>query len=143
MTFDNPFLAFAETIAPARKRRQKIVSRRETARQEKALRERDQLFRAYKHHRKNEINALVAGLYGPDAQTLLDFLAKPHSASDLVEHVQSGPWRDADADTRFLVFALIDAAITRQRERQGLPPFDDPLPDEPLSAFLELKAWLR
>jgi hypothetical protein len=39
--------------------------------------------------------------------------------------MRSGPWRAADANTRFLILTLVDAAIIRLREAAELPPFDD------------------
>jgi hypothetical protein len=69
----------------------------------------------------------------------------PDSESALIALVKRGPWRTADADARFQVLALIDAAIVTLRERAGLPPIDDALPwtDEPLTAFQVIREMLR
>jgi hypothetical protein len=63
----------------------------------------------------------------------------------LLAFVKQGPWREADSDTRFEILALVDTAIVRLRERDGLAPFDDGLPwsDQPPGAFLMLREWLR
>ena len=45
-------------------------------------------------------------------------------------------------DVRFEILALVDAVIMQGRERMGLMPFDDALPDQPLNAFLILRAQL-
>ena len=45
------------------------------------------------------------------------------------------PWYGADSDTRFQVLRLIDMALVQLRERHGLPPFNDALPDEPPTVF--------
>ena len=67
------------------------------------------------------------------------------AAAALIALVKRGPWRTADADTRFEVLALIDAAIVTLRERAGLPPIDDTLPwtDEPLTVFQVIREMLR
>ena len=123
----NPFLAFAETVAPPRKSRRQVVKKEQAA-----LEERDHLFRLYKRQRKDDVAKLLAGPYGANAKELFEFLKgiDLHDAHELIERVHSGPWHAADADTRFTILAVIDAELTRSRERNGLDPFDDPLPDE-------------
>jgi hypothetical protein len=136
----NPFAAFGETLAPTRKPR----ARKTTRQEEKAQQERDRLSLAHRRWRKESIDALLSGPHGGVAQALLDFLE--HMESDehgLIEHVQSGPWRDADADARFLVLVLVDAAVIRLRERAGLVPFDDPLHDEESNTFLTIRKLLQ
>ncbi|HEX9321795.1 MAG TPA: hypothetical protein VF913_06700 [Xanthobacteraceae bacterium] len=142
MTSSNPFEAFGEANAHRVKPRR--VTEKQKARQEAALRERDQLFRAHERRRKDEIAALLAGPYGAAAAALVEFLDHMNeAATGLIELVRSGPWRDADEDTRFLVILLIDRALVRSRERRGLPSFDDPMPDEEPDAFLQLREFLR
>jgi xanthine/CO dehydrogenase XdhC/CoxF family maturation factor len=140
-TISNPFAAFADRHA--RKPRPRRVSEKEAARREKAAEERAQLSAAHRRWRKDQIAALLAGPHG--AQALVEFLNSMdlQAEPELLEHVRSGPWHDADEDTRFLILVIIDAALVRLRERQGMPPFDDPLPGEAPSAFLELQEWLR
>ena len=65
------------------------------------------------------------------------------SPNALVEYVRADSWHSADADTRFLVLHLISAAIVQLRERNGLPPFDDPLFGQPPNVFLILRELLR
>jgi hypothetical protein len=144
MTSDNPFTAFGEALAPARKPRREGVSAREAARRAKALQERDRLSLAHRRWRKEAFDALLNGPHGAAARTLIAFL--DHMQSDergLVELVQSGPWRDADADTRFLILVLVDAAAIRLRERAGLAPFDDPLRDKESNMFLTIRKLLQ
>jgi hypothetical protein len=143
MTSENPFAAFAERHA--RKPRPRRVSEKEAARREKALEEREQLSAAHRRWRKDQIAALLAGSHGADAKALVKFLEDmgPHSEPKLLERVRSGPWCDTDEDTRFLILVIVDAALVRMRERQSMPPFDDPLPGEASNAFLELREWLR
>jgi hypothetical protein len=54
-----------------------------------------------------------------------------------------GPWCSADADTRFEILALINAAITTLRGWHGLPSFDDPLSDQEPTGFLVIRELLR
>jgi hypothetical protein len=61
----------------------------------------------------------------------------------LLALVKRGPWRSADADTRFEILSIADTAMVGLRERHELPPFDDPLFDATPSAFLTLREWLR
>jgi hypothetical protein len=139
MTSNNPFAAFGETLAPTKKPR----ARKTTRQEEKAQQDRDRLSLAHHRWRKESIDALLSGPHGGAAQALLDFLEHMESdARGLIEHVQSGPWRDADQDARFLVLVLVDAAIIRLRERDGLIPFDDPL-DEEKSAYLHIRELLQ
>jgi hypothetical protein len=57
--------------------------------------------------------------------------------------VRSGPWRDADDDARFLILALVDAAIIRLRKRDNLVPFDDPIGAEEFNTFLTIRKMLQ
>jgi hypothetical protein len=136
----NPFAAFGEALAPTRKPRRT----REAKPREKALQERECLSEAHRRWRKEGVAALLTGPHGAAARALLDFLDRmqPDNEHDLIELVQSGPWRDADADTRFLILALVDAAIIRLRERDDLVPFDDPI-DAEESTFLIIRKMLQ
>jgi hypothetical protein len=137
----NPFAAFGETLAPTKKPRRKA---RDAARQDKEQQERERLSEAHRRWRKEAIDALLNGPLGAAARALVDFL--DHMQSDergLIELVQSGPWRGADADTRILILVLVDAAIIHLRERAGLVPFDDPLRDEESNTFLTIRKLLQ
>jgi transcriptional regulator with XRE-family HTH domain len=61
----------------------------------------------------------------------------------LVEFVRAAGWERTDADTKFEVLSLINAAITALRERAELPPIDDALPDENPTAFLVVREMFR
>lgn len=98
----------------------------------------------WRQWRQERIATLLAGPYSADAQALVQFLDDLSSAAELIEFVKRGRWRQADADTRFLIASLIDIAIVEVREIRGLPPFDDALPfsDEPLTAFEQIREIL-
>jgi hypothetical protein len=61
----------------------------------------------------------------------------------LVEFVRAAGWARVDADTKFEVLSLINAAFTALRERAELPPFSDPLPGEESTAFLILREMFQ
>ena len=60
----------------------------------------------------------------------------------LINLVKAGPWSNASPDVRFEILALVDAVIFKRRERMGIAPFDDGLPDQPHNIFLILRAHL-
>jgi hypothetical protein len=141
----NAFLELAERqISTPRKARERAAGKRAKTRAERALTKRDQEFRRWQRWHYERCDALLAGPYSEAARGLIGLLEELtlDSAPQLIEHVRSGPWACADSDTRFLVLALVDGAITALRERNGMPSFDDPLPGAPLNAFLILRELL-
>jgi hypothetical protein len=142
------FLDFAEqqqTPAPVRARQRAAAKRREKAK-EKALTERDDLFRLWKHWRRERLEALLTGPYGAKAQALLAFL-QTMSLDDgpqLIELARAGDWHRTSCDTRFEILSLINTALTALREQHGLPPFDDGIPpDEEPTAFIIIREMFR
>lgn len=112
---------------------------------DKALAERDLLMRLWKRWRQDTTNTMLEGPYAVAIQTLIDFLETltlPQEAR-LVNFVKAGPWQTAPKDVRFLVLRLIDAKLIALREKQELPPFDDALPGEPLTAFQQIRDFIR
>jgi hypothetical protein len=140
----NAFTDLAERqISAPVKARQRAAEKRVTRKQEKALAERAAQFRNWKREQRERIEALLAGPYGGAAQAPLAFLdtLALDQAPALVALVKAGPWREADADTRYRVLSLISAAIVAVREQHDLPPFDDPLPPR-TNAFLTIRSYL-
>jgi hypothetical protein len=127
----NAFLDLADRqlTAPAKRR---MNSAAERARN-KALAERDKLLMFWLEHCRRQREELLAGPYGEAAHELVALIDHMtlDQGSELIALVEHGPWRMADADTRFIVLHLIDGSIARLRERHGLAPFDDSLDDEP------------
>jgi hypothetical protein len=111
-------------------------------RQQKALAEQRYEFRQWKRRRRERVEALLAGPYAEPVRALLAFLKTMTGPTALINFVTAGPWADAGADVRFEILALVDAVIVQRRERMGLMPFDDSLPDQPENAFLILRAQL-
>ena len=125
----------------------KAILRAVEKRRQKRLKERDQLFRLWQKWHKERKAALLAGEWGEAAQELADFLEQMslEDAPALVSLVASGPWREANNDTRFLVLEIISHRIIYVRETNGLDPFDDSLPwsdDEP-TAFEIIREHLQ
>ena len=85
---------------------------------------------------------MFAGPYAEPTQALLAFLKTMTGPTALLDFIKAGPWCDADADVRFEILALVDAAIIQRRERMGLPPFDDALPHQSPNTFLILREQL-
>jgi hypothetical protein len=140
------FLDFAEqqTPAPVKARQRAAEKHREKAK-EKALAERDDLFRVWKRWRHERLEALLAGPYGESVRELLTFLQTMSldDGSRLIEFVRASDWHRADPDTRFEILSLINAALTTLREQHGLPPFDDALPGEEPTASLIIREVLK
>jgi hypothetical protein len=142
------FLDLAERqIAAPRKARMRAAEVRAArkAAADEALAERGEMFRRWKRWRKERVAAVLSGPHSDAARELAGFLESMTLADEaaLLALVKQGPWREADGDTRFEILALVNAAIVRLRERDGLAPFDDPLPVAPPSAVLMLRGWLR
>jgi hypothetical protein len=140
------FLDFAEQQTPAAvKARQRAATKRREKAKEKALGERDDLFRLWERQRRERIEALLVGPHGARARALIAFV-QTMSLDDgpqLIEFVRTGNWHHADPDTQFEILSLINTAITALRERAGLLPLDDALPDEEPTAFLVLREMFR
>jgi hypothetical protein len=130
-----------QTSAP-RKARERAAEKRAQTRAEKALTEREQQFALWRKWRRERCEGLLASPYATAAHALLELLDNIglDDAERLVAHVRAGPWCSADSDTRFLILTTIDNAIVELRERNNLPPFDDPLDDT--NVFLILREVL-
>ena len=142
----NAFLEFAEKQTPASvKARQRAAEKRRTTESKKALAERDDLFRLWKRWRRERLETLLAGPHGDAARELVAFLQAMtlDDGAQLVELVCAAGWGHTDADTKFEILSLINAAITALRERAKLPPFDDPLPDAAPTTFLIIRELFR
>lgn len=136
-------LADEQIVNPVKSRMKAAQTRAERKRQ-KALQERDILFRQWtKWHREHKQELLTGRFSGP-ATALCEFLESMtiEDGAALIDLVSRGPWRSTDKDTKFTVLSLIDHAICYLRKREGLYPIDDPLPGEEDSVFLCIKAVL-
>jgi len=142
MTSSDPFAEFADqAIAAPRKRQLHAAAERK---RQAVLEERSRMFRLWKKWHRERVVKPLAGPYSAAARELADFLEMMSltSGSELIELVHRGPWRGADHVTQFEILRLIDGALAHLRERDGLPPFDDALPGEPLTVFQIIRAEL-
>ena len=136
----NAFLELAERqiVAPVKARGRALEKRN------RKLEESQRLFR---HWQNKRLEQLLAGHHSEAARDLVHFLENMQPADEpaLIQKIGRGAWRQADGDARFAALHLIDIAIARVREQQGLPPFDDPLPwldDDPEPIFRIIKEML-
>jgi hypothetical protein len=91
----------------------------------------------YRRHKARERDELVNGPYGAKVGSLLAFLkAMTPDSSDALVTIAGAAWiKSADLNTRYLILGIIADAIMKLRIRNGLPPFDDAIFDEPKTAF--------
>jgi hypothetical protein len=142
----NLFLNVADQqISAPVKARQRAADRRMQARLDKDEADRERLMKAWCAVQQRQIDDALVGPYGAQVTALLAFLKELtlEREAELVGFVQADSWHHADPDTRFLAMRLVGGRLATLRENAGLPPFDDPLPDEPPSTFLRIREWLR
>jgi hypothetical protein len=106
---------------------------------EKELADNAYLLRAWKKYRAEELSEALAGVHRDVMTRLMAYLEKLHSARELVEFIESINWGAIGTRTRATALHETSQAICRLRESQNLPPFDDPLWDAPLNAFLRIR----
>jgi hypothetical protein len=142
----NLFLDIADQqIAAPIKARQQAADRRAQARIDKDEADRQRLMRAWCAVQQRQIDDALVGPYGAQIAALLAFLKELslEREAELVEFIRAGTWQSADPDTRFLVMRLVGSELAKLREEAGLEPFDDPLPGDPPSVFLQVREMLR
>jgi hypothetical protein len=113
-------------------------------RKEQELADNAHLLRAWKRWHHEQLEETLNGPHGPAVAQVMAFLRhmKPDSAPALIALLREFDWSQMDADVRAVVLFEINQAITRLRERAGLVPIDDALPDQRLNAFLLIKEHL-
>jgi hypothetical protein len=134
----NPFLALAERQTPAPvKARERAADKRRSKRLQRAEDEQRKLSSYYRAHRRQELEAALAGEDGAKLQALTAQLTTLtlDTIPELAAFV-APPWHSA----AFIARRLVSETIIRLRERSGLEPFDDPLPGEPATPEQELRA---
>jgi hypothetical protein len=108
---------------------------------EKALRERDRLYRNYRAAKKRQHEELFElPLYGSSLKVFNSTLRRfgINDADKMVAFVQreASIWiRPAPEDIRAAALEMVGYRIVRIRQRAGLVPYDDPLPDEEPDVF--------
>jgi hypothetical protein len=138
----NPFLDLFERQAPSPI---KARARASDARRSKSAQNNEEQHKlsAYcRVHRQQELNDALAGDDGTKLQALiaqLDVLTL-ETIPQLAAFVRANGWHSAAATTLFMARLLASETIVRLREKNGLAPFDDPLPGEPATPEQGLRA---
>jgi hypothetical protein len=112
--------------------------------EEKALEERSHLYRRYR-----KAQAAYRKELFEKHPKLAEFAQHLHryqitNAAELIAHVREvvrEGWLTS-SELRVEALSLVDERIIAIREKAGLPPFDDPLPDQPDKAFQAIKREL-
>lgn len=122
---------------------------RASAAADKALDERDRAYRRYRTIKKAEFTRLCADPQWGErlrkfAATLGHFGIE--DADTMIAYVQrEASWlrQEAPDDIRFAALQSVDRRIVRIRQRAGLAPFDDPLPNGDDDVWQLCKRGLR
>jgi hypothetical protein len=117
-----------------------ITKSRKRTKDEK-LAETRELSRAWKIYQQERLDAALASAHGvvvAELMVLLDRL-ELNSAATLLDAVRRTDWSDVSYDIRLTLLHQVNQAITRLRERNGMPAIDDPLPDQPDNVFRRIK----
>jgi hypothetical protein len=145
---DDPFAVLAaEQISAPVKARQRAVQTRAERRQAKAQSDKEVLAASWRYWHDKQVKALQSGHYGEHAATVTGFLEimTLEDGNRLVELIEQGPWREADAESKYLLLGLIGRRITYLRQAEGWPVFDDSIPfsaEEP-TAFETIRKVLQ
>jgi hypothetical protein len=143
----NAFLEHGDkyTPNPVKSRMRAVETRRQRAMQ-KALVERDILFRQWKKWREQRKQDLLQGAHGTAVTHLIDFLdgMAIEDEAALIAVIKDGPWLQSDSEVRFQVLSLVDNYLINLRDKAHLPPFDDSVPfsDATPTAFENIRALL-
>jgi hypothetical protein len=102
------------------------------------------LLRAWRRWHAEQLEETLNGPHGAAVARIIAFLKgmEPQSAPALITLLHEFDWSQMDADVRFVILHETNQAITRLRERSGLPPIDDPLPGQRENAFRLIREHL-
>jgi len=89
----------------------------------------------WRRYHAEQLEQALAGIHSDVMKRLMAQLEDLRSARALVDFIAAQDWESVDADTRAIALFEINRAIAALRERQKLPPINDPLPGEPLTAL--------
>ena len=124
------------------------VQKRRAAAQKRILaklaEDKTELGKRWRKWRRELFDAVLAGPYGDAARatvTVLETLTLENT-DELVTTIAAGPWAAAPASARSVLLSAVDMALVTARERAGLAPFSDPLPDMPPGAFQTIRKLL-
>jgi hypothetical protein len=89
----------------------------------------------WRRYSAEQLEQALAGIHSDVMKRLMAQLEDLRSARALVDFIAAQDWESVDADTRAIALFEINRAITALGERQKLPPINDALQGEPLTAF--------
>jgi hypothetical protein len=116
--------------------------KRRTAAQEQKYVDEARLLRVWRQRHAEELEEALAGPDGAlvsELMVLLDQL-ELNSAAALLDFIQRSDWNSVSYDTRLVVLHQVNDTITKMRERNGLPPFDDGLPGSRDNVFRVIRS---
>lgn len=139
-------ISVAQTPAPVRRKMERDVERAMKKRDaEKELADEGRQARVFTAWKRAQRDALCAGPHGREVKGLISFMRTMtlSSAPALLGMVERATfWRSMSIDERFALLGVLNAGIAACRERNGLPPLDDALWDQPPKAFHQFKTML-
>jgi hypothetical protein len=117
--------------------------KRKTAK-EQELADNAHLLRAWRQWHREQLEEVLAGPHGAAVALVFGFLdgMGPQSTPALIALLDQHDWSQIDHNVRYVLLHETNQAITRLRERAGLAPIDDALPDQRPNAFLLIKDLL-
>jgi len=116
------------------------MRRRSKTEEDKALRENAYLLRRWNKFHAEQLEETLVGVHADVMNRLMAQLKELRSARELVAAVEAEDWSKVDAGTCLIALRQINVAITKLRERMDAEtPISDPLPGQPLNAFLLAK----
>jgi hypothetical protein len=133
-------LAERQMAAPVKARIRANETRR-SKREQQHDEEQRKLSAYYKVQRHQELDDALAGDDGAKLQALitqLDTLTL-ETIPQLAAFVRASGWHTAAVTTLFIARRLAGESIMKLREKNGLEPFDDPLPGDPATPEQDLR----
>jgi hypothetical protein len=148
---DDPFSALAEALTPnpVKTRRKAVETRRTRAadrsraqQAEKDMEDEGKLLVLYRRYKREQVTALLNGPFGPQVAALVTIMRRMDltEAGELIRHIQDATWiKLLSPNDRFILLGMVGRAITKLREKNGLPPFDDGVWGENPKAFEKIR----
>jgi hypothetical protein len=115
------------------------MHRHRQSKRDKELEDNARLLRRWKAFHHEQLEEALAGVHRDVFERLMAELKTLHSARELVAFISAQDWSAMDANTQLIALHEINSAICRLREKRGLEPIDDALPDQPLTAFQRIR----
>ena len=133
-------LAERQMAAPVKARIRASETHR-TKREQQRDEEQQRLSAYYHARRRQELDDALAGADGAKLQALIEQLdaLTLEKIPQLSEFVRAHGWHTAAAATLFIARRLAGESIMKLREKNGLAPFDDPLPGDPATPEQDLR----